>query len=353
MDPHPGGPPHRTRLACAHPRPTPGNPAPGLLLRAPAGTQALDSRTTEHQPEAEDADSRTTEQQSTRSSHLPPPATSRRPRRPQPPPTPPPGPAQPPTPRRSRSASAPPAISAGAARAAIRQPTLLAHRQADIYGPPQPYPPGPQPAAASRAAISSVGSRGSGRLSSRRPRVGSSPRHRPVPAEPPAVRPARPAACAVRGAYQPQYGAPGQPPAQYGATAAVRAIRPAASSVPSGAVSDAAASVSRRRGAPAVRRRMAARVWVPFAMREPRIVAAPPGTPFHRLARTAKHAWWRPIVGTAVPRRRRLLPHRGRRWSPGRSSTPDHRRLRPSRRATTSSRATPRTSPSRWSCSAS
>jgi CAAX protease family protein len=35
-----------------------------------------------------------------------------------------------------------------------------------------------------------------------------------------------------------------------------------------------------------------------FAYREPRIIPAPPGTPFHRLARTAKNAWWRPIVGT-------------------------------------------------------
>jgi membrane protease YdiL (CAAX protease family) len=32
---------------------------------------------------------------------------------------------------------------------------------------------------------------------------------------------------------------------------------------------------------------------------EPAIVAAPPGTAFHRLARTAKHRWWRPLVGTA------------------------------------------------------
>jgi membrane protease YdiL (CAAX protease family) len=36
-----------------------------------------------------------------------------------------------------------------------------------------------------------------------------------------------------------------------------------------------------------------------FAYREPRIIPAPAGTPFHRLARTAKHAWWRPLVGTA------------------------------------------------------
>ncbi|HET6988091.1 MAG TPA: hypothetical protein VFI00_15810, partial [Kribbella sp.] len=35
-----------------------------------------------------------------------------------------------------------------------------------------------------------------------------------------------------------------------------------------------------------------------FAYREPRIIPAPPGTPFHRLARTPKNAWWRPIVGT-------------------------------------------------------
>ena len=35
-----------------------------------------------------------------------------------------------------------------------------------------------------------------------------------------------------------------------------------------------------------------------WAYREPRIIPAPPGTPFHRLARTPKHAWWRPILGT-------------------------------------------------------
>jgi membrane protease YdiL (CAAX protease family) len=32
----------------------------------------------------------------------------------------------------------------------------------------------------------------------------------------------------------------------------------------------------------------------------PRIVAAPPGEPFHRLARNAKFRWWRPLVGTAL-----------------------------------------------------
>ncbi|WP_432893764.1 lysostaphin resistance A-like protein [Kribbella sp. CA-245084] len=37
-----------------------------------------------------------------------------------------------------------------------------------------------------------------------------------------------------------------------------------------------------------------------YAYREPRIIPAAPGTPFHRLARTAKHAWWRPIVGTLL-----------------------------------------------------
>ncbi|MER7247422.1 CPBP family glutamic-type intramembrane protease [Kribbella sp. NPDC000426] len=39
---------------------------------------------------------------------------------------------------------------------------------------------------------------------------------------------------------------------------------------------------------------------VQYAYREPRIIPAPPGTPFHRLARTPKHAWWRPIVGTLL-----------------------------------------------------
>jgi membrane protease YdiL (CAAX protease family) len=33
-------------------------------------------------------------------------------------------------------------------------------------------------------------------------------------------------------------------------------------------------------------------------VREASIVAAPPSTPYHRLARTRKHTWWRPIVGT-------------------------------------------------------
>ncbi|WP_350276281.1 type II CAAX endopeptidase family protein [Kribbella sp. HUAS MG21] len=37
-----------------------------------------------------------------------------------------------------------------------------------------------------------------------------------------------------------------------------------------------------------------------YAQREPRTVEAPSGTPFHRLARTAKHRWWRPIAGTLV-----------------------------------------------------
>jgi membrane protease YdiL (CAAX protease family) len=39
---------------------------------------------------------------------------------------------------------------------------------------------------------------------------------------------------------------------------------------------------------------------VQYAYREPRIIPAPPGTPFHRLARTPKHTWWRPIVGTLL-----------------------------------------------------
>src|SRR5437016_2559382 len=38
----------------------------------------------------------------------------------------------------------------------------------------------------------------------------------------------------------------------------------------------------------------------PYPYREPRIVPAPSGTPFHRLARTPKYAWWRPIVGTLL-----------------------------------------------------
>jgi membrane protease YdiL (CAAX protease family) len=35
-----------------------------------------------------------------------------------------------------------------------------------------------------------------------------------------------------------------------------------------------------------------------YAYREPRTIPAPPSTPYHRLARTPTHAWWRPIVGT-------------------------------------------------------
>ncbi|MFF0343299.1 CPBP family intramembrane glutamic endopeptidase [Kribbella sp. NPDC004875] len=38
----------------------------------------------------------------------------------------------------------------------------------------------------------------------------------------------------------------------------------------------------------------------PDAFREPRIVPAPPGTPFHRLARTPKNTWWRPLAGTLL-----------------------------------------------------
>ncbi|MEU8225286.1 CPBP family intramembrane glutamic endopeptidase [Kribbella sp. NPDC048915] len=34
--------------------------------------------------------------------------------------------------------------------------------------------------------------------------------------------------------------------------------------------------------------------------REPRIVPAPPGTPYHRLGRTPKHTWWRPLLGTLL-----------------------------------------------------
>ncbi len=39
---------------------------------------------------------------------------------------------------------------------------------------------------------------------------------------------------------------------------------------------------------------------VPYNLRppEPRQLPAPPGTPFHQLARNAHHKWWRPLVGT-------------------------------------------------------
>ncbi len=37
-----------------------------------------------------------------------------------------------------------------------------------------------------------------------------------------------------------------------------------------------------------------------YANREPRTVPAPAGTPYHRLARTPKHAWWRPFVGSLL-----------------------------------------------------
>jgi membrane protease YdiL (CAAX protease family) len=41
-------------------------------------------------------------------------------------------------------------------------------------------------------------------------------------------------------------------------------------------------------------------VPAPYGMRvvEPRVVPAPPGTPFHRLARNAKYRWWRPLLGS-------------------------------------------------------
>jgi membrane protease YdiL (CAAX protease family) len=41
----------------------------------------------------------------------------------------------------------------------------------------------------------------------------------------------------------------------------------------------------------------------PYGMappRAPRVVAAPPNLPFHRLARTELHRWWRPLLGTVV-----------------------------------------------------
>ncbi|WBQ02061.1 CPBP family intramembrane glutamic endopeptidase [Kribbella sp. CA-293567] len=37
-----------------------------------------------------------------------------------------------------------------------------------------------------------------------------------------------------------------------------------------------------------------------WAMKEPSTATAPPGTPYHRLARTPRHRWWRPIIGTVV-----------------------------------------------------
>jgi membrane protease YdiL (CAAX protease family) len=39
---------------------------------------------------------------------------------------------------------------------------------------------------------------------------------------------------------------------------------------------------------------------MPYNMRPPeqRQIPAPPGTPFHQLARNARHKWWRPLVGT-------------------------------------------------------
>lgn len=41
---------------------------------------------------------------------------------------------------------------------------------------------------------------------------------------------------------------------------------------------------------------------VPYNMRppEPRQVPAPPGTPFHQLARNVRHKWWRPLLGTLM-----------------------------------------------------
>lgn len=37
-----------------------------------------------------------------------------------------------------------------------------------------------------------------------------------------------------------------------------------------------------------------------YGVREPRIVPAPAGTPYHRLGRTPRHVWWRPIAATAL-----------------------------------------------------
>lgn len=39
---------------------------------------------------------------------------------------------------------------------------------------------------------------------------------------------------------------------------------------------------------------------MPYPYREPRVVPAPPGTPYHRLARTPKHTWWRPVLGSVL-----------------------------------------------------
>ncbi|WP_131740532.1 CPBP family intramembrane glutamic endopeptidase [Actinomadura roseirufa] len=36
----------------------------------------------------------------------------------------------------------------------------------------------------------------------------------------------------------------------------------------------------------------------PGPVKAPWVVPTPPGTPFHRMARTAAHRWWRPLVGT-------------------------------------------------------
>ncbi|MGC4938860.1 CPBP family glutamic-type intramembrane protease [Kribbella sp. DT2] len=41
---------------------------------------------------------------------------------------------------------------------------------------------------------------------------------------------------------------------------------------------------------------------MPYNLRPPeqRQIPAPPGTPFHQLARNARHRWWRPIIGTVT-----------------------------------------------------
>src|SRR3954447_13477637 len=117
------------------------------------------------------------------------------------------------------------------------------------------------------------------------------------------------------GPYPEQWGAPPPHPQQWGAPAPYPAPRPAP-------------------------------YPVPYAYREPRIIPAPPGTPFHRLARTPKYTWWRPIVGTLLLGAFVLFLHTGvvvawpivHRLVAGPFPTPT---------GPTSSRATPRTSPSR------
>ncbi|TCN35808.1 membrane protease YdiL (CAAX protease family) [Kribbella orskensis] len=291
MDPHSGIPPH------------PDSPEPAPTPAQPPATQPPDSSTPEHQPEAEDADSRTTEQQVNQQQSPPapwqPPGGHAFPNHPQPRPQdqpnqPHPGAAG--TPQHpqpyppAQPGSYPPA-----------QPGSRPPGQPGSYGPPQqpqPYPPA-QPGAhppAQPGGYQQSGQPGFWSAEQPPPSGGQQPPPQTPygrsqqPYGPPGQPPAQYGQSQQPPPYgapgQPQYGPPGQPPAQYG---------------PPGQGQYGQPQYGQQYGAPpqyGVAYGQPGYV-VPFGMREPAIVAAPPGTAFHRLARTAKHRWWRPLAGTA------------------------------------------------------